>query len=149
MFRAVREERTEHTKLDSRIFTGSGLTWHQKVNFSTFDGKLELQCIRNGLQNLPYCPGFLQNTFIIYSSISHHQIFQNHFAKNKNLENHKSENMKIQKPRFTNRNPERLLKPWFHQIAPTKYRKRRIVQLSRLLLVNLEKSGFRQKLFFW
>ena len=69
--------------------------------------------------------------------------------KNKNLENHKSENMKIPKPRFTNMSPERLLKPWFRQISPTRYRMRRIVQLSRLLLVNLEKSGFRQKLFFW
>ena len=38
--RGVREEGTDHTKLFSRIFTGSGLTWHQKVNFSTFDGKL-------------------------------------------------------------------------------------------------------------
>ena len=39
-FRGVREERMDHTKLFSRIFTGSGLTWHQKVHFSTFDGKL-------------------------------------------------------------------------------------------------------------
>ena len=55
--------------------------WHQKDHFSPFDGKLQLQCIRNGLQNLPYYPGSLQNTFIIYSAISHHQIFQNDFAK--------------------------------------------------------------------
>ena len=75
-FRGVREERTEHTKLFPRSFTGSGLTWHQEVPFSTFDGKLEFHCIRNGPQNPPCCPGSLQDTFIIYSSISHPHIFR-------------------------------------------------------------------------
>ena len=48
--RGVREERTEHTQLFPRTLAGSGLTWHQKVHFSTFDGKLELQCTRNGFK---------------------------------------------------------------------------------------------------
>ena len=46
----------EYTKLFSRIFTGSGLTWHQKVHFSTFDGKLEGDFITEWSQNLPYGP---------------------------------------------------------------------------------------------
>ena len=37
--RGVREERTDHAKLFPRSFTGSGLTEHQKVHVSTFDGK--------------------------------------------------------------------------------------------------------------
>ena len=64
--RGVREERTNHTKLFSRTLAGSGLTWHQKVHFSTFDGKLESQCTRNCLQNLPFCPGSPHNTFILF-----------------------------------------------------------------------------------
>ena len=50
----------------------------QKVNFSTFSGKLTFQCSRNGPQHPPFCPGSLQDTFIIYSSISH----QHNFRKN-------------------------------------------------------------------
>ena len=56
--------RTEHTQLVSRTLAGFGLTWHRKVIFSTFSGKLTFQCTRNGAQNLPYCPGSLQDTFI-------------------------------------------------------------------------------------
>ena len=55
-FRGVREERMDHTKLYSRIFTGSGLTWHQEVHFSTFDSKLESQFITEWSQNLPFGP---------------------------------------------------------------------------------------------
>jgi len=36
----------EHKKTFSRTLARFCLTWHQKVNFSTFDGKLELQCTR-------------------------------------------------------------------------------------------------------
>ena len=68
-------------------------------------GKLEFQCTRNDPQNPPYCPGSLQDTFIIYSSISHQHIFRK-YVPWKNLENRTSENLKIQKPRFTNRSPE-------------------------------------------
>ena len=39
-------------------------------------GKLTFQCTRNGPQNLPYCPGSIQDTFIIYSSISHRHVFK-------------------------------------------------------------------------
>ena len=81
--RGVREERTDHAKRFRRTLAGFGLTWGQKVHFSTFDGKLELQCTRNGPQNPPFCPGSLQDTFIIYSSISHQHIFQTYFAKRK------------------------------------------------------------------
>ena len=48
---------------------------------TTFSGKLTFQNSRNDIRNLPFCPGSLQDTFIIYSSISHQQIFQKHFAK--------------------------------------------------------------------
>ena len=46
-------------------------------------GNLTFQCTRNGLQNFPYCPGSIQDTFIIYSSISHQHISQIDFAKAK------------------------------------------------------------------
>ena len=77
----VRGERTEHTKIFRRTLAGFGLTWGQKVHFSTFHGKLSFQCTRNGPQNPPFCPGPLQDTFIIYSSISHQHIFRTYFAK--------------------------------------------------------------------
>ena len=64
--RGVRGERTEHTQLFSRTFAGFGITCGQKVNFSTFSGKLELQCTRNGPQNPPFCPGSIKDTFIIF-----------------------------------------------------------------------------------
>ena len=50
-------------------------------------GKLEFQCTRNGPQNPWFCPGSIQDTFILISTISHHQICQNHIARNNNLEN--------------------------------------------------------------
>ena len=90
----VRGERTDHTKIFRRTLAGFGLTGRQKVHFSTFDGKLELQCARNGSQNLPFCPGSIQDTFIIYSSISHQHIVQTFFAKIQNLEHRKSGHLK-------------------------------------------------------
>jgi hypothetical protein len=59
-------------------------------------GKLEFQCTRNGPQNLPFCPGSIQNTFINFSSISHHQIFQQYVANKINLEIQQSGNPKTQ-----------------------------------------------------
>ena len=59
-----------------QFFSRFGLTWHRKVNFSTFSGKLTFQSSRNGPQNLPFCPGSLQDTFIILSSISHQHNFR-------------------------------------------------------------------------
>jgi hypothetical protein len=88
--RGVRGERTEHTKTFRRTLAGFGFTWHRRVHFSTFDGKLELHCTRNGLQNHPYCPGSIQETFMDFSSISHHQIFQKYSTKKQHLENRKS-----------------------------------------------------------
>ena len=73
-----------------QIFSRFGLTWHRKVNFSTFSGKLTFQSTRNGLQNLPFCPGPLQDTFIIFSSISHQHVFRKYFS-NKNPKNRKLE----------------------------------------------------------
>ena len=101
----VRGERTEHTKIFSRTLAGFGLTCGQKVHFSTFDGKLDLQCIRNGPQNPPFCPGSLQDTFIIYSSILHQHIFQKYFAKRKRS---RIENLKIWK----SKNPGSLTGAW-------------------------------------
>ena len=102
--RGVREERTEHAQLFSRTLARSGLIGRQKVHFSTFDSKLELQCTRNGPQNHPYCPGSLQDTFIIYSSLSHQPISRKYLAK---LKISIIENLQIQNPRFTNRSPDR------------------------------------------
>ena len=64
---------------------------------STVVGKLESQCTRNGPQTPPFCPGSLQDTFIICSSISHQHMFQKYVAKRKisrieNLKIWKSEN---------------------------------------------------------
>ena len=50
-----------------QFFSRFGLTWLRKVNFSTFSGQLTFQSTRNGPQNLPFCPGSLQDTFIIFS----------------------------------------------------------------------------------
>ena len=75
-------------------FSRFGGTWYQKVHFSTFSGKLTFQCTRNGPQNPPFCPGSLQDAFIIYSSISHQHICPNIFCTKMNLENRKSGNLK-------------------------------------------------------
>ena len=77
----VQGDRTDRTKTAQHIFARFGLTWHRKVHFSTFSGKLTFQSSRNGFQNPPFCPGSLQDTFIIYSSISHQQISRTYFAK--------------------------------------------------------------------
>ena len=85
----VQGDGTDRTKTQAQMFTRFGLTWHQKVHFSEI---LEFQCTRNGPQNLPFCPGSLQDTFMIYSSISHQHIFQKDLAKTKIL---RIENLKI------------------------------------------------------
>ena len=64
-------------------FSRFGGTRCEKVHFSTFSGKLTFQCTRNGSRNPPFRPGSLQDTFIIYSSISHQYIFRKYFAKTK------------------------------------------------------------------
>ena len=79
----VQGDRTDRTKTAQQIFERFGLAWHRKVHFSTFSGKLTFQSTRNCSQNPPFCPGSLQDTFIIYSSISHQHMFQTYFAKNK------------------------------------------------------------------
>ena len=76
----VQGDGTDHTKAQAQIFTPFGLTWHQKVHFSEI---LEFQCARNGPQNLPFCPGSLQDTFIIYSSISHQHMLSKIFPRTK------------------------------------------------------------------
>ena len=75
---------------------------HRKVKSLTFRiyGKFESQCARNGPQNPPFCPGPVQDTFIIYSSISHQHIVRTYFATKRNLENQKPGNLKIQKVEF-------------------------------------------------
>ena len=119
-------------------FSRFGGTWGQKVHFTTFSSKLTFQCTRNGPQNLPFCPG-LSRTPLLFSSISNHQIFQKDFAKT-NLENRQSGNLKIQKPRFTNRIPANvgLRRFMFSKNDPK----------TRLLLVNLGFWGFSFNWFF-
>jgi len=55
--RGVLGELTGHTQRFRRTLAGFGLTWNQKIHFSTFDCKLESQCTRNDPQNLPFCQG--------------------------------------------------------------------------------------------
>ena len=62
----VRADRTEHTKLFSRTFAGSGLTKRRASRFSWFSEILEFQCPRGGPQNLPFCPGSPHNNFILF-----------------------------------------------------------------------------------
>jgi hypothetical protein len=52
-------------------------------------GILEFQCIRNGSQNLPVCPGSPQNAFIMFS-----HIFQNHLFFKLMFMESKSDNLK-------------------------------------------------------
>ena len=68
-------------KTAQQFFARFGLTWHRKVHFPTFSGKLTFQSTRNGCQNPPFCPGALQDTFMIYSSISHQHIFSKIICK--------------------------------------------------------------------
>jgi len=96
--RGVREDRTEHTKTFRRTLAGFGLTWCQKVNFSIFDGKLTFQCTRNCNQNHPFCPGSLQDTFIMYSLILHQRIFRKYFVPQKGLIIKKLETWKSKNP---------------------------------------------------
>ncbi len=65
---------------------------HRIVKSLTFRiyGKLKVQCTRNGTQNTQFCPGSIQDAFIICSSISRHQMFQNKNARRNNIENRKS-----------------------------------------------------------
>ena len=80
-----------------QIFSRFGGTRCRKVHFSTFSGKPTFQCNRNGIQNPPYCPGSLQDAFIIHSSISHQHNFRTYFQKqNGKSEIVKSEISKIQ-----------------------------------------------------
>ena len=86
MKQTVIQVETEHTQFFFGRLAGFGLTWHQEVHFSTFDGNLEFQCTRNGPQNPPFCPGSIQDTFIIiYSSISHQHMFPKKIANKKYL----------------------------------------------------------------
>ena len=57
---------------------------HRIVTSLTFRiyGKLKFQCTRNGPQNPPFCPGSIQDTFIIYSSIYHQHLFQKKNPRN-------------------------------------------------------------------
>ena len=116
-----------------RTLAGFGLTWGRKVHFSTFDGKLTFQCTTNDPQNPPFCPGSLQDTFIIYSSISRQHISQTYFGKLFS----RIEHLEIWK----SKNPGSLTGAQ-HKAQD---RWRIAAQQSRLLLVNLGKSSFPQK----
>ena len=58
------------TRSYMHMFSRFGLTWHRKVHFSTISGKRTFQSTRNGTQNLPFCPGSLQDNFIMFLDIS-------------------------------------------------------------------------------
>ena len=52
---------------------------------------------RNGPRNLPFCPGSLRDTFIIYSSISHQHIFPEIFVWQDKIGNRQIGNLKMWK----------------------------------------------------
>ena len=81
-FRGFQEDRTDHTVLLANFQPVFGGTWGQKVHLATCDGKLTFQSTRNGPQNISFCPGSLQDAFIIYSSISHQHIYRKYVATN-------------------------------------------------------------------
>ena len=89
-FGSVRDDRTDHTNLFPRR--------HQKVHFSTFDGRLEFQCTRNDLQKPFILSRVYPEHLYYFSSISHHHVSQTHFArKRKNDVQHDS----IMEPKST------------------------------------------------
>ena len=53
---------------------GAGLTL-PNIEKPQYSGFWECQCIRNALQNLPFCPGPPQNTFVIFFDISERHFF--------------------------------------------------------------------------
>ena len=61
----VRGDGMDHTKTLSRTLAGFGLTWHRKVNFSTFDGKLQgslmAKCLQIASWISPKTKGFWLN----------------------------------------------------------------------------------------
>ena len=66
-------------------------------------GKLRFQCTRNGPRKPPFCPGSIQNAFTIFPRYLTTRFF------NFVLPEQKIENMKIPKPRFTNKCPAWML----------------------------------------
>ena len=89
------------TVLFSRTLAGSGLTKLRASRFSWFSEILEIQCTRDGLQNLPFCPGSPHNTFIHFLRSSKTRFFKLVFVKRTfgNLEILKSTNLKVWKRR--------------------------------------------------
>ena len=85
--RGVREERTDHTKLFSRTLAGFGLTRHQKVHFSTYDGKLELQCTRNGFKTLHFVQGLSRTPLLFIPRYLTNMFFEHILQTKRNLEN--------------------------------------------------------------
>ena len=77
----------------------------RKSTFQHLTINWNLNVLEMALKTLHFVQGLSRTPLVFFSSISHHQNFQNYFAKTKNLENRKSENLQIQKPRFTNKCP--------------------------------------------
>ena len=92
----VQGDGTDHTKMQAQIFTRFGLTWHQKVHFSTFDGKLTFQSSRNG----PSKPSILSRVSPRHLYYLFLDISPTYFSKNKLATNKISriEHLKSQKP---------------------------------------------------
>ena len=129
-FRGVREEGTEHTKLYSRIFTGSGLTWHQKDHFLTFDGK---HFITEWSQNFPYGPRPREQKLLF--SIFTYPIIH--------LKNRKNENQDLG---FPNKIHGCSLKLQKRQIFFDKYAR---VSASPLKSMNFPQNEQNNQIFFW
>ena len=103
-FRGFQEDRTDHTVLLAKF---QPIWWYMVSESPLFN--IFRQTDISIYQKWPskpsilssVCPGHLSYLFLDITPT----YFSKIFCKNKNIENRKSENLKIQKPRFTNRNP--------------------------------------------
>ena len=75
----------------------------RKSTFQHLTVNWNFNVLEMALKTLHIFPGSIQDTFIIYSSISHKHISRTYVAKRKNLDNRQSGNLQIPKPRVTNR----------------------------------------------
>ena len=98
--RGVQEERTEHTQLFSRTLAGFRLTGRQRVHFSTFDGKLNFNVLEMVFKTFHTVQGLSRTPLLFIPRYLTNVCFENILRKYKIS---RIGNLKIPKPRFTNR----------------------------------------------
>ena len=85
----------------------------------------------------------LQDTFIIYSSISHQHNCRKYVPTKTNLENRTFGNLKFQKPRFTNRSPDQPPMAIYQPPMKQKTEKNENTVKVKKLVFKLKFIGFR------